>query len=56
MRLLQETMGKDEVTEDWEETGDKKFAAMGNARTIQTVSGGNDSCSIKGHLPLGRRL
>ncbi|KAF8600420.1 ARM repeat-containing protein [Ceratobasidium sp. AG-I] len=37
MRLLQETIGKDEVTEDWEETGEKKFAAMGNARTIQTI-------------------
>lgn len=37
MRLLQETLGKDEAAEDWEETGEKKFAAMGNARTIQTV-------------------
>lgn len=38
MRLLQETLSKEEALEDWEENSDKKFAAMGNARTIQTVS------------------
>ncbi|CAE6534492.1 unnamed protein product [Rhizoctonia solani] len=37
MRLLNETLSKEETTDDWEETADKKFAAMGNARTIQTI-------------------
>jgi hypothetical protein len=37
MRLLHETLSKEETAEDWDENSDKKFAAMGNARTIQTV-------------------
>ncbi|CCO31401.1 putative importin c550,11 [Rhizoctonia solani AG-1 IB] len=37
MRLLNETLIKEETAEDWEENSDKKFAAMGNARTIQTI-------------------
>ncbi|KAF8685755.1 ARM repeat-containing protein [Rhizoctonia solani] len=37
MRLLTETLSKEETAEDWDENADKKFAAMGNARTIQTI-------------------
>ncbi|CAE7142104.1 unnamed protein product, partial [Rhizoctonia solani] len=37
MRLLQETLSKEESADDWDENADKKFAAMGNARTIQTI-------------------
>ncbi|KAG9098720.1 hypothetical protein FRC06_006040 [Ceratobasidium sp. 370] len=37
MRLLQETMSMDEAAEDWEETGEKKFAAVGNVQTIETI-------------------
>ncbi|KAG8724819.1 hypothetical protein FRC09_013780 [Ceratobasidium sp. 395] len=37
MRLLQETMGKEELGEDWEETGEKKYTAIGNVRTIETI-------------------
>ncbi|QRV92799.1 importin beta N-terminal domain [Ceratobasidium sp. AG-Ba] len=36
-RLLQETMSKEETAEDWDETGEKKFAAMGNVQTISTI-------------------
>ncbi|KAG9122758.1 hypothetical protein FRC07_000720 [Ceratobasidium sp. 392] len=43
MRLLQETMGKDETGEDWEETGEKKFTAIGNVRTIETIVEAMDS-------------
>ncbi|KAG8702616.1 hypothetical protein FRC08_003362 [Ceratobasidium sp. 394] len=37
MRLLQETISMDEAAEDWEETGEKKFAAVGNVQTIETI-------------------
>ncbi|EUC54354.1 importin, putative, partial [Rhizoctonia solani AG-3 Rhs1AP] len=37
MRLLQETLAKEDTADDWDENADKKFAAMGNARTIQTI-------------------
>ncbi|CUA73326.1 Importin-7 [Rhizoctonia solani] len=37
MRLLQETLAKEDGADDWDENADKKFAAMGNARTIQTI-------------------
>ncbi|ELU39618.1 karyopherin [Rhizoctonia solani AG-1 IA] len=43
MRLLTETLSKEETAEDWDENADKKFAAMGNARTIQTVCSGPQS-------------
>ncbi|KAG8740759.1 hypothetical protein FRC10_003917 [Ceratobasidium sp. 414] len=36
MRLLQETISMDETAEDWDETGEKKFAAVGNVQTIET--------------------
>ncbi|KAH7322034.1 ARM repeat-containing protein [Rhizoctonia solani] len=45
MRLLQETLSKDDSADDWDENADKKFAAMGNARTIQTIVTAMESSS-----------